>query len=305
MHLTDVLKLDQPLFGIDLETTGIRSAVDKIVQIAIVRINPDGTEVSWSTLVNPEQSIPVEAAAVHKITNERMEAAIAERQAPTFAALASALYPRLNGKDLLGCNHTGFDNDFLAEAFGKQGLRWKPGRNVDIYRCIQRADPRNLRAILEKVLGAEPSVAVDPNVYLLKDRYGHLLEGEEFHDALFDVRATIAALHGLLLRYPTFPRTVAEIDALFRPAPVEGALDTEAKFVLRDGIVYVNFGKKHNGRRADQVDRGFWGWMVNGNFPADAKALARQFATGNFQVAAPVAEAAPPAGPDPAGTADM
>lgn len=282
MHLTDVLKLDQPLYGIDLETTGIRSAVDRIVQIAILRLNPDGTEVAWEMLIDPGMQIPLQASEVHKITNEKIEAAKAEKKAFRFADIAHALFPRLNGKDLLGCNHTGFDNDFLREEFGRLGFKFKPGRNVDVYKLIQRAEPRNLKAIIQKVLGAQVDGA-HPDLYALRDRYREFLEVDGYHQsALFDVRGTVAALHGLLLMYPDLPRTVEGIDAMFRPEPVAGALDEEAKFVLKDGIAYVNFGKKHNGRRMDQVDKGFYQWMANGNFKDDAKLIARQAAQGIF-----------------------
>jgi DNA polymerase-3 subunit epsilon len=281
MHLIDVLKLDQPLYGVDLETTGIRSAVDRIVQIAIVRINPDGTEVEWESLIDPGVPIPAAAAEVHKITDERIAAAREEKKAPTFASIAAALYPRLNGKDLLGTNHVSFDNEFFREEFARCGFKWKPGRNVDVYKLIQRAEPRNLKAIIEKVLG------VGGNTYRydvaeLREHYKPCLDEERFHDALFDVKGTIAALHGLLLMFPELPRTVEELDALFRPEPVVGALDEEAKFVLRDGVAYVNFGKKHNGRRMDQVDRGFYTWMTNGNFKDDAKLIARNALNGIF-----------------------
>lgn len=285
MHLTDVLKLDQPLYGIDLETTGIKSAVDRVVQIAIVRINPDGTEVSWESLIDPGIPIPLQAAEVHKITDERIAAAKLEKKAPRFSEIAAALYPRLNGKDLLGCNHTGFDNDFLREEFGRCGFKFQPGRNVDVYKVIQRAEPRNLKAIIHKVLGAT-MLGDFPGQGELRQHYREFLDVDGYHEsALFDVRGTIAALHGLLLMFPDLPRTVAEIDALFVPPPTPGALDEEAKFVLKDGIAYINFGKKHNGRRMDQVDRGFYQWMVNGNFKDDAKLIARQALNGIFPTA--------------------
>ena len=79
------LKLVRPIIFFDLETTGTNITKDRIVEISLIKVMPDGTESEHSTRINPEMPIPAEATEIHHIT----DADVADK--PTFKSLASKL----------------------------------------------------------------------------------------------------------------------------------------------------------------------------------------------------------------------
>ena len=115
-ELTAHLVLTRPLVCLDLEATGIWPGHDRIVQIATASIFPDGSVSTWSSLVNPERSIPPAVTAIHGITDE------AVASAPTFAQLAPTVAARLSHCDLTGYNVARFDRRLLAAEFGRVGV---------------------------------------------------------------------------------------------------------------------------------------------------------------------------------------
>ena len=103
------LNLKKPIIFFDLETTGINIAKDRIVEISILKVFPNGNKESKTWLVNPEMEIPKEASDIHGITNERV---VTE---PTFKELASQVSDLIKGCDLAGFNSNRFDIPLLAE----------------------------------------------------------------------------------------------------------------------------------------------------------------------------------------------
>ena len=102
------LNLKKPICFFDLETTGISITSDRIVEISILKVFPDGKEEKKTWLVNPEMSIPAQATAVHGITNEKVQ------DAPTFKMLAKEIYTWVKDADLGGFNSNRFDIPILA-----------------------------------------------------------------------------------------------------------------------------------------------------------------------------------------------
>ena len=103
------LKLHKPLCVFDLETTGTQVGKDKIVEICILKVNPDASRESKTWLVNPEMPIPAEASAVHGIYDTDVA------QAPTFKEIAPKILELINGSDLAGFNSNRFDVPLLEE----------------------------------------------------------------------------------------------------------------------------------------------------------------------------------------------
>ena len=171
------ISLSRPLAFFDLETTGTRIGKDRIVQLGIVRLQPDGTRENYQTLVNPEMPIPPEATAVHGIT----DAMVAD--APTLEVVARDVLDELAGCDLSGFNVMRFDIPFLTEELHRVGYEWNTAslRVVDVQRIFHKMEPRDLSAALRFYCGKEHAGA---------------------HDALADVEATADVLLAQLERYP-------------------------------------------------------------------------------------------------------
>ena len=110
------LELQKPLVFFDLETTGVNIGTDRIVEIAILKVHPNGNKESYTWLVNPEIEIPAEATAVHGITNEKV---VTE---PTFKELASKVNEIIKDCDLAGFNSNRFDIPLLAEELMRAGI---------------------------------------------------------------------------------------------------------------------------------------------------------------------------------------
>src|SRR5688572_27038817 len=114
------LQLDRPIAFLDIEATGLNVSKDRIVEIAIVKVNPDGSQTEFVSLVNPEMDIPQEVIDIHGITNDKI------KDAPTFGELAPQLIAFIEEADLAGYNSNKFDIPMLAEEF------LRVGSNIDL-----------------------------------------------------------------------------------------------------------------------------------------------------------------------------
>jgi len=119
------LKLDRPLVSIDLETTGLNTSTDKIVDITLLKIHPDGREESKTRLINPEMPIPDEATRIYGITDEKVSGE------PNFRQIAKGFKEFLEGCDLCGFNIKGFDLPLLEAEFRRVGVDFsRSGRRI-------------------------------------------------------------------------------------------------------------------------------------------------------------------------------
>ena len=243
------LPLTRPLAFFDLETTGTDPLRDKIVEIAVVRVEPGGATDSRTRRINPERPIPAEATAVHGIADRDV------RDAPPFRQVARSFLDFLGDADLAGYNVRRFDVPLLDREFKECGLdlALRSRRILDAMTIFHKKEPRDLSAAVRFFLGREHEGA---------------------HGAEADVLATVAILDAELERYPDLPRSVDELDAWCNPVP-EGAVDRSGKFVLREGEVVFAFGKQ-KGRSLKEiarVQRDYLEWILKQDFPEDARAL--------------------------------
>jgi DNA polymerase-3 subunit epsilon len=250
------LRLVRPLVFLDLESTGTDPLRDRIVEIAVLRVAPDGTREARCRRVHPGRPIPAEATAVHGIRDEDV------RDAPAFRQIAKSLLDWIGEADLAGFNVRRFDVLLLDRELADCGLDFGLARRrvVDVMTIFHRREPRDLSAAVRFYLGREHEGA---------------------HAALEDVEAAASVLDAQLARYADLPRTVEELDGLGRdPA----AIDHSGKFVWREERVVFSFGR-HQGRELGDVARearDYLEWILDTDFPADAKEIVRRALAGEL-----------------------
>ena len=184
------IKLDRPLAIFDIESTGTSPRADRIIELAVIRIDPDGSETSRNWLVNPTIPIPVETTAVHGITDDIV------KDCPTFAQIAHEVDAFIKGCDLGGYNVIRFDIPMLGEEFLRAGLDLKVDdrRVLDAQRIYHQREPRDLAAALSFFCGREHTDA---------------------HGAEADAQATLDVIKGQFRRYDDLPRDMETLDRQF------------------------------------------------------------------------------------------
>jgi DNA polymerase III subunit epsilon len=247
------IPLDRPVVVFDLETTGPNFRIDKIVEIAAVKVSPGGQRETWVRRVNPGIAIPPASTAIHGI-GDRDVAGL-----PRFAEVANELAGFLDGCDLAGYNITGFDLPVLRLEFMRVGVPFElSGRRLlDAQRIFFAREPRHLSAAA---------------------RFYCQVEHEGAHGALADAEMTLRVLGGQFEKYPDLPRSIEDLHELFC-AGLDKDLDPEGRFRLVNGEPTVNFGK-NRGRTLKEMSRdepGFLRWILKGDFSAPVKEIARAF----------------------------
>ncbi|MGJ7030050.1 exonuclease domain-containing protein [Niabella hirudinis] len=240
-----MLQLTKPLAFIDLETTGVNLGSDRIVEIAIVKILPDGTRNVKRKLINPEMPIPKANSEIHGITDEMV------KDAPSFAQVAQELKQVLDGCDLAGYNSNRFDVPLLVEEFLRVGVDFDMrGRKlVDVQNIFHKMEQRTLSAAYrfycEKVL-------------------------EDAHSAEADASATHEVLLAQITRYPELGTTVESIN---KAIGEEQIVDFARRFVMDNGVEVFNFGKYKGKAVADilKAEPQYYDWMMKGDFPQHTK----------------------------------
>jgi len=243
------LQLERPIVSLDLEATGVDFDFDRIVEIGLVRVSPNGAEHEYRSLINPRIPIPIETTEIHGITDDDV------RGAPTFADVALDVRDFLAGADLVGYNHQRFDVPMLRREFSRADVAWDVSdcRLIDVNRIFHAMEPRTLSAAVRFFCG-------------------HDLEGA--HGALADSRATLEVLRAQLERYPDLPRSIEDLDKRFN-APDPNFVDRTRRFRWRHREPHFAFGE-FRGRalaavaaeRPEAIDR-----MLRGSFPREVKQL--------------------------------
>lgn len=240
------LKLTRPIVFFDLETTGTNITHDRIVEISLIKVMPDGSEVEKTRRLNPEMPIPAEATAIHHITDEDVASE------PTFRQIANSLAQMLKGCDIAGFNSNRFDIPLLDQEFQRAGVAFdlSNARFIDVQTIYHKKEPRTLVAAYR--------------YYCDKDL-------EAAHSANADTRATLEVLKAQLEKYEDLPDTV---DALSEFACANRNVDLAGRLVYDDQHrEIINFGK-YKGKPAEEVlrkDLGYYGWIMNGDFPQNTK----------------------------------
>ncbi|MCQ2325522.1 MAG: 3'-5' exonuclease [Paludibacteraceae bacterium] len=251
------LQLERPLVFFDLETTGVNIASDRIVELSYYKLYPNGSSESKTYRVRPVQMmlgqevtmpIPAEASAVHGI----YDADVAD--CPTFRQIAPEVAKVIEDSDLAGYNSNHFDVPLLAEEFLRSDIDidLKSKKMIDAYTIFQKNEPRNLTAAYKFFCNKDLADA---------------------HSANADTMATYEVLMAQLERYD-IPTTVAELSEYSqggtRFADFAGRIAYD-----NEGVEIFNFGK-YKGMRVKDVfrrDSGYFGWLVNGDFPEYTKAV--------------------------------
>ena len=240
-----MLQLVKPLAFIDLETTGINLGSDRIVEIAIVKLLPDGNRTVKRKLINPQMPIPQSSIDMHGITDEMV------KDAPTFKQAAHELKQFIDSCDLAGYNSNRFDVPLLVEEFLRAGVEFEmKGRKLlDVQKIFHQMEQRTLGAAYK--------------FYCSKN-----LEGA--HGAEVDAAATYEILVAQILRYPELGNN---IDSVLKVIGEDQIVDFARRFIMDNGIEVFNFGK-FKGRPVADVLRSepqYYDWMMKGDFPQHTK----------------------------------
>ena len=246
-----MLRLDRPLVVFDIESTGTTPRKDRIIELAAVKLMPDGTEISKCWLMNPGVKIPPETTKIHGITDEIV------KDCPTFADKADEIFAFFEGCDLSGFNADRFDIPCLEEEFARVGKNFAPSsrRHVDVQRIYHRMEPRDLSAAVRFYLGRDHAGA---------------------HGAEADARATLEVLKAQMEKYPELPQTVGEMDEYLVPHDPMNA-DRYGMLRWKDGELTINFGKKKGEslRKLMLNEPNYLRWIVKGDFDTEVKAIVR------------------------------
>lgn len=240
------LKLKRPIIFLDLETTGIDAAKDRIVEISMAKIMPDGEQIIRTRKINPGMPIPPESTAIHGITDEDV------KDCPTFPQVAKSLEQFVRGCDFGGFNSNRFDLPLLVEEFMRAGVDvdFKRHKFIDVQNIFHKKEQRTLVAAYK--------------FYCDKDL-------TDAHSAEADTLATYEVLMAQLERYTDLEN---DIDMLADYSARGETVDYAGRIVYDDkGVEVFGFGK-HKGRSVAEVfslEPSYYTWMMNGDFPLYTK----------------------------------
>ncbi len=245
------LKLTKPICFFDLEATGINVAKDRVVEIAILKIFPNGNKESKTWLVNPEIHISEEVVAIHGITNEKVA------NEPTFKQLSKEIYALIKGCDLGGFNSDRYDIPLLAEEMLRADIDFdmKNSVSVDVQTIFHKMEKRTLAAAYKFYCGKDLTNA---------------------HSAAVDTNATYEVLLAQLDRYPELENDIKKLADFSKH---KRTVDF-AGFIVwnEDDEEMFSFGK-HKGKKVNDVlekEPGYFSWILNADFPLYTKKVLTQ-----------------------------
>ena len=242
------IELDRPLVFFDLETTGLSTEKDRIIEMAILRVSPQGDVMERVRRFNPGIPISPEASAVHGISDDD----VADES--FFTARAKSLFELMDPCDVGGFNIRRFDLPMLIAEFKRADLDFdhRTRRVIDMQGIFHHEEPRDLSAAARFYLGREH---------------------QEAHTALGDIRTTAAVLAAQIERYPHLPR---EIDALHaycdEVLPIRTAVE---QWFKKEGGELIFRKGKNQGRSLAEVavqEMGYLEWMLGAD-DMDAEVL--------------------------------
>ena len=242
------LKLSKPICFFDLETTGIDITKDRIVEISILKVYPNGNKESKTWLVNPTIPIPKAASDVHGITDERVACE------PTFKELAKQIHNMIKDSDLAGYNSDRFDIPLLAEEMLRAEVDFdlRNRVSVDVQTIFHKMEQRTLSAAYKFYCGKD------------------LIDA---HTASADTNATYEILKAQLDRYDSLENNIKKLSEFtYRKqiADFAGFIGYNDK-----GEEIFTFGK-HKGKRVEDIfdeEPGYFGWLLGADFPLYTKKI--------------------------------
>jgi DNA polymerase-3 subunit epsilon len=253
------LNLKRPLAFFDIEATGINIGADRIVEISVIKLHPDGSEEVKTWRVNPEMAIPLETSLIHGIYDEHI------KDEPNFKTIAPLIAEFLHESDLAGYNSNKFDIPMLMEEFMRVGVAFDLDNRhfVDVQNIFHQMEQRTLKAAYQ--------------FYCQKDIINA-------HSAEADTRATMEVLLAQIERYEnkewedkkgnkSIP-VVNHVEGLHLFTNLHRPVDFAGRMAFNDaGEEVFNFGK-HKGKRVEDVfniEPSYYSWMMNGDFPLYTK----------------------------------
>lgn len=239
------LTLKRPIIFFDLETTGTDHAKDRIIELALVKIMPDGKREKYVKRVNPGIPIPKETTAIHGITDDDV------KNCPSFRQIAHNLFDWMKGCDLGGYNSSKFDLPLLAEEFLRCEINvdFTERHMIDVQQIFFKMEARTLAAAVQFYCNKELANA---------------------HSAEADIEATIEVLEAQLERYQNLG---GDVPALHKFTTNDEYVDFARRIVMKDGAPVFNFGK-HKGRKVEDVftdEPQYYDWMMQADFALHTK----------------------------------
>ncbi len=258
------LKIERPIAFVDVETTGVKPHLDRIVELSILKIEPNGSQKYKNHRINPEIPIPSEATAIHGISYTDVSAE------PAFRQYAKSVRDFIEGCDISGFNIITFDLSFLEAEFERAGVdcnlrdRQIVDSMVIFHQKVSRDEmaTRNLKAAYQKYCGKEL---------------------ENAHGAENDVTASAEVLDGQIVAHTDLPSDVSGLCAFCNKAR-ENYVDLEGKFVWTENGVVFNFGK-HIGRPLKEIAQeypDYLQWLLGSDFRPDVYDIVTDALDGEF-----------------------
>lgn len=255
------LRLTRPLAIVDLETTGVNVGHDRIVEISIVKVYPDGSREVFTQRINPTIPIPPFSTAIHGISDEDV------KDAPTFAEIGHKIAQMLRDCDLAGFNSNKFDFPLLVEEFLRAGIDFeiKGRRMIDVQNIFHKMEPRTLKAAykfycgaeLENAHSAEADALATYEVLLAQvDRYQGIEVEDKENNATITFDNTTTSLH--------------QVSYMLRNVDLAGHIVYDDK-----GREVFNFGK-YKGQPVEEVflkEPSYYDWMMKAEFPLYTKKI--------------------------------
>jgi DNA polymerase-3 subunit epsilon len=245
------LKISKPICFFDLETTGVNVSLDRIVEISILKIFPNGNKESKTWLVNPGVPIPSEASNIHGITNDIV------KNEPLFKMIASDIKSMINNCDLAGFNSNKFDIPLLAEELLRSEIDFSLDNvaTIDVQNIFHKMEQRTLSAAYQFYCGKSLDNA---------------------HSSKADTLATYEVLESQIEKYNDLENNVSFLSDFSK----RGKNVDLAGFIKynEDNIPCFSFGK-HKGKTVDYVlenESGYFGWLLNADFPMYTKKVLTQ-----------------------------
>jgi len=252
-----LIKLEKPLVIFDLETTGLSINLDRIIELAYLKISPDGTITKGDLLLNPGIKIPAEAMAVHGITDEKV------RDQPSFKDKAEELWELFKDSAYSGFNVLSFDLPILKREFLRVGLdfNYAEAKVIDAKVIFHHMEQRTLSAAYK--------------FYCQK-------EHTDAHNALADVEATAKILTKQLEKYSE----TRDWDFIYKihHTSDDRFVDNERKFYWRDGQAFFAFSKHRDRPLAEVAEKepGFLNWILGADFSEETKDIVRKALDGEM-----------------------
>ncbi len=240
------LNLKRPIIFFDLETTGVDTAKDRIVELSMVKISPDGEKTIKTRRINPQIPIPESSTAIHGISDEDV------KDCPTFPQIAKSLEQFTAGCDFGGFNSNRFDVPVLVEEFLRAGIDvdFKKRRFIDVQNIFHKLEQRTLVAAYKLYCGKDLTAA---------------------HSAEADTLATYEVLLAQIEKYPELEN---DIPFLAEFSTRQQSVDYAGYIVYNDKDEEVFGFGKHKGKRVADVFRrepNYYAWMADGDFPLYTK----------------------------------